>query len=138
MAIKYTEQQIAEVDRLARLNCNNNTIAEITGIPASSLKRRFNGRLTRGRALWREDIRQAQANNKDNPTMAIWLGKQDLGQTDKQVIETGSTEAKAKTGAELDAIKAASKAYNESMSRSGLKLRRGKDLKAGGGPGKAG
>lgn len=118
MAITYTKQQIAEIDRLALINCNTNTIAEAVGIPFNSLKRRFGKRLRRGRALWRVNVRQSQANQRDNsPQMAIWLGKQDLGQTDKQVIQTEQVESKPKTGLELQAVKDAAAAYNARMSR---------------------
>ena len=52
-----------------------------------------------------------------SPQMAIWLGKQDLGQVDKQVIETGPVESKTKSAKDLRAAQAAAKAYNEAMSK---------------------
>ena len=64
------------------------------------------------------DIRVAQTEMLASaPQMAIWLGKQDLGQVDKQTIQTEQVESKVKTGKELAAIKAGAKAYADVMAR---------------------
>ncbi len=118
MAIKFTDEQIQEIERLALMNCNSNTIAEATGIAVTTLKRRFGRKLRHCWALHRVNLRASQDKLKDiSADMAKFLGKNELGQTDKQVIETGPVESKTKTGRELDATKAAARAYNEAMSR---------------------
>ncbi len=48
--------------------------------------------------------------------VTFWL-KNNAGYTDKQVITTEPAEVKSKTGKELNAVKAAAKAYNEAMSK---------------------
>jgi hypothetical protein len=118
MAIKFTDEQIQEIERLALMNCNSNTIAEATGIAITTLKRRFGRKLRHCWAIHRVNLRASQDKLKDiSADMAKFLGKQVLGQTDKQVIETGPIDVKTKTGRELDATKAAARAYNEAMSR---------------------
>ncbi len=126
MAIKFTDEQIQEIERLALINCNSNTIAEATGIAVTTLKRRFGRKLRHWWALYRTNIRESQDKQRDSsPQMAIWLGKQDLGQVDKQVVETSKTSSKSLTAKEMEASKAAARAYNEAMARTELKLKRG-------------
>ena len=87
--IEFTDEQVEEITELARQGCQTRTIASITGIQHDTLKRHFATLLKKQRALHKQDIRKAQLNllHEGNATMAIWLGKQQLDQTDKQVVE---------------------------------------------------
>ena len=68
-------------------------ISEITGIPNTTIQRSFGSKLKKrkseaikARVKKRQQLRKAQweAAIKDkNPTMLIWLGKNELNQTDK-------------------------------------------------------
>ena len=79
-------------------------ISEITGIPNSTLQGSFRSKLKKRkseaikkRVKKRKQLRKAQwkAAIKDkNPIMLIWLGKNELGQTDK--IETTEKPHKSK------------------------------------------
>jgi hypothetical protein len=86
---KFTPEQRKEVETLARKGCKTLTISSITGIPETTLRRQFGEVMTKQRALHKMDIRDAQNGllEDGNPTMAIWLGKQQLEQTDKSVVE---------------------------------------------------
>ena len=120
MAIKFTEEQIQEIERLALLNCNSNTIAENTGIPVTTLKRRFGRKLRKYWAMHRANLRQAQDNLKETSAdMAKFLGVNNLNQVAKQVIATEEPEEKAQTELERKASKAAAAAYNRVISREG-------------------
>ena len=76
-------------ESLAKIQCTQEEIAEITGVSTRTLQRdkEFcrvykigldNAKLSLRRNQFKMSVR--------NPTMAIWLGKQYLGQTDKQDI----------------------------------------------------
>ena len=86
---EYTPEQLADITKYARQGCHTLTIANITGIPEATLRDNFREVLTKERALHKADIRLAQNNlvEEGNATMAIWLGKQELEQTDKSIIE---------------------------------------------------
>ena len=115
---QFTDEELQEIERLARLNCKTQTISDALQVPYMTLKRSFGRRLTNWRALGRTGLKTKQYAMADtSPQMAIWLGKQDLGQVDKQTIATEQVESKSKTGKELKAAQAAAKAYNEIMSR---------------------
>lgn len=111
MAIKFTDKQIQHITSLALDGCQNNTIANITGIALTTLKRRFSKLLTKKRCERKHNLRHNQTElAKTNPTMAIFLGKNELNQQDKQVIVTKPI-GKTKTEAEIDAAVAAAKTY---------------------------
>lgn len=85
MAVIFTDEQIQEIKRLALINCNSNTIAEATGIAVTTLKRRYGRKLRHWRAKYRVNLRESQDKLKDtSPDMSKFLGKNTLGQTDKQ------------------------------------------------------
>ena len=114
----FSEDEIKEIERMAELNCNTNTIAEVLDIPFRSLKRHFAKTLKCCWAKHRVNVRQSQEDQRQtSPQMGIWLGKQDLGQVDKQTITTEQLESKPKTAKDLRAAQAAAKAYNEEMSK---------------------
>ncbi len=101
MAIRFTDEQIQEIERLALINCNSNTIAEATGIAVTTLKRWFGRQLRHWWALYRVNLRQRQDKLKETSSdMSKFLGKNTLEQVDKQIIETEATEQKKLTEAE--------------------------------------
>ncbi len=82
---KFTEAQVRKMKRLALAGCQNNTIATIMDIPMNTLKRHFGKLLTKKRCERKYIIRRDQKKHcRTNPTMAIFLGKNELGQADKQ------------------------------------------------------
>jgi len=86
----FTPDQIADIERLAKLNLNTETIADALDIPVNTLKSNFRRQLTQKRAQGKAEIAEAQRSMLKQPVMAIWLGKQHLGQSDVQKIEVGS------------------------------------------------
>ena len=81
------------IERMAEIGCTDAEISHITGITPSTLKRRHRQALDRGRAKLREGLRRKQielaTKGKGNATMLIWLGKQYLGQKDRQEVTHG-------------------------------------------------
>ena len=90
----FTDEEEAIIANYALDGGKNNTIASALSIPVNTLTNRFSGLLKEYRAyrklkLARNQTRQSVA----SPQMAIFLGKNELGQVDKQEI---MTEVKAK------------------------------------------
>jgi len=86
---------LEELERLSRLNCTMPEISAYFDIPLRTLEDKFTNELEvrkaieKGRATGKLSLRRRQIQimeETNNPTMAIWLGKQMLGQTDKQEI----------------------------------------------------
>lgn len=85
--IKLTEQQLCDMDQMATDNCKDYTIANVLGIDAKTLKKHYSKRLIQKRAKGRADLRRGQRTlSKDNAAMAIFLGKNELEQTDRQEV----------------------------------------------------
>ncbi|RJQ55930.1 MAG: hypothetical protein C4521_01015 [Actinobacteria bacterium] len=86
---------------LAALQCSNVEIAAFFGCDEGTIRKRFSEELTKGRQNGKISLRRKQweAAKNGNVTMLIWLGKQWLGQSDKQDIagETESETALVKT-----------------------------------------
>ena len=78
-----------KVEQLASFGCTNTEIASYFGCSESTIRRSYNEYITKGRDKGKIRLRQLQfrAAEKGNVSMLIWLGKQVLGQTDKQEIE---------------------------------------------------
>lgn len=84
------------VDNLCEIQCTGEEIASVLNVDYDTLNRHiqrdfnmgfaeyFELKRKSGRASLRRKQWQMAGNN---PTMAIWLGKQYLGQTDKSVVE---------------------------------------------------
>ncbi len=83
-----------QVTRLAAINCSYQEMAAVLDCDPSTLTRRFAQLIEKGRATGRMSLKRKQWEMAmgGNITMLIWLGKQNLGQTDKvdQKIETNS------------------------------------------------
>ena len=86
----------ALVEKLAGIGCPNKEIASIVGCSVDTLDRHFADVITKGRENGKTRIRQKQIQMAlgGNVAMLIWVGKNMLGQTDKQEIsglESAST-----------------------------------------------
>ena len=86
---------LEELERLSRLNCTMPEISAYFDIPVRTLEDKFANEadvrkaIEKGRATGKLSLRRRQIQimeETNNPTMAIWLGKQLLGQTDRQEI----------------------------------------------------
>lgn len=86
-----------ELERLSALNCTMSELAAYFKIPLRTLEDRYTNdadvraAINRGREVGKLSVRRKQMqimNDHNNPTMAIWLGKQLLGQRDKHDVIT--------------------------------------------------
>ena len=84
-----------QVEKLASFGCSNTEIASFFGCDESLIRKSYSEFLTKGRDKGKIRLRQAQykvaigdadRNIAPNVTMLIWLGKQVLGQSEKQEI----------------------------------------------------
>ena len=89
------EFSLEQLEALCRLNCTHDEIAAYFNVSTKTVQRRYNEEpdfaeaVDRGKAQGRLSLRRKQIELVDggNATMAIWLGKQLLGQADKQEID---------------------------------------------------
>lgn len=91
---QFTEKQIEQIKTLARCHCPDSEIAAFMEIGETTIKRHFGPLIKDAREAGKANIRAMQyrmAMNGDK-TMLIWLGKQLLGQRDKQEIKTDFVE----------------------------------------------
>ncbi len=79
-----------QVEKLAAYGLNNKEIAEVLGYDDSTLKRKFENILIKGRGELKKRLKRKQIEvaMQGNVSMLIWLGKQYLDQSEK-VVETG-------------------------------------------------
>ena len=79
-----------QVEQLASFGCTDTEIASFFDISRTTLERNYEHYLTKGRESGKIRLRQYQwaSAKKGNVAMLIWLGKQLLGQSDKQEITT--------------------------------------------------
>ena len=78
-----------KVAQLSSFGCTNLEIAQFFGCDESLLRKSYSEFLTKGRQTGKIRLRKLQwdAAKKGSVPMLIWLGKQILGQTDKQEIQ---------------------------------------------------
>ena len=87
---KFTDEEVKRISDLAFQGCRNRTIARIVGCDDGTLKKYFSELMDRRRAEYKADLREKQNKLADkNPAMAIFLGKNELGQADKQEHQHG-------------------------------------------------
>lgn len=82
-------EQIKEIERLAKIGCDDNLIADCLGIPTSTFTDSNALRLLtrQKRAQHKAAILDDQDKTRPKqPIMQIWQGKQFLGQSDKQAF----------------------------------------------------
>ena len=79
---------ILQVEQLAGFGCTNREIASFFKCSETTITRNYGDYLTKGRDKGNIRLRQLQwkSAEKGNVAMLIWLGKQLLGQSDKQEI----------------------------------------------------
>ena len=79
-----------QIEQLASFGCTNIEIASFFGCDESLIRKSYSEYIAKGREKGKIRLRQLQmrAAEKGNVAMLIWLGKQMLGQTDKQEITT--------------------------------------------------
>ena len=82
---EFTDEQIKQIDECALINCKDNQIATLMGIPSNTFKKHFGQRCIQKRAEGQRAKMQQQYDNK-TPTMLIWWGKQHLEQSDRQEL----------------------------------------------------
>ena len=72
--------------KLASIMCTNEEMAHILGVSTDTLERRFAGVIKEAKSTGKMSLRrwQWEACKKGNPALLIWMGKQHLGQSDKQ------------------------------------------------------
>jgi len=85
---KFPPEQMASIEEMAYNNCHTLTIANTLGIAESTLRDNFRELLTQKRAEGKAELRKNQRELAvKNPAMAIFLGKNELGQSDKQQLQ---------------------------------------------------
>jgi len=79
------------VERLAMRFCSKSEIAAVIGCDGKTIANRFSEEYDKGRENGKSVLRELQwkAASAGNIAMLIFLGKQYLGQSDKQVIDHG-------------------------------------------------
>ena len=79
-----------QVEKLAGLGCSNTEIASFFDVGEHVIRKSYAEFLEKGRDKGKIRLRQWQmkAAERGNVAMLIWLGKQMLGQSDKQEITT--------------------------------------------------
>src|SRR6266850_4764123 len=90
MARMPAEIDLAELEKLAAMQCTDEEVAAWFGVNVRTIERKrkdpaFVETIERGRAKGKISLRRSQLKMVDqgNPAMAIWLGKQYLNQTDE-------------------------------------------------------
>jgi len=79
-----------QVEQLAGFGCTDTEIASFFDMSRTTLERNYEHYITKGRESGKIRLRQYQwaSAKAGNVAMLIWLGKQMLGQADKQEITT--------------------------------------------------
>lgn len=85
------------IEKLAYIQCTQEEIAKILGVSVDTLQRddEFCGIYKKGIESGKSSLRRLQwkAAETGNSTMLVWLGKQYLGQRDKQEIDMNANVA---------------------------------------------
>ena len=78
-----------EVEKLAGYGCSNVEIADFFGCDESLISKSYSRFVTKGKATMKNSLREKQYDvaMSGNVSMLICLGKQVLGQSDKQEVE---------------------------------------------------
>lgn len=114
----FTDEQKAKIEQMALNNCHIDTIGLALGIAKNTLIRHFGTFIKQKRAEHRAELRKAQyekAITGKDAGLLIFLGKNELDQTDKQVIVDEREQQKALTESE----------QAEARRLAGIRLRQG-------------
>ena len=78
-----------DVEKLASYGCTNREIASYFGCSEDLIKKSYSQFVTKGQNEGKTRLRKLQWNaaNRGSVPMLIWLGKQYLGQSDKQELD---------------------------------------------------
>lgn len=115
---QFSDEEIQQIEQYALDGCYAETIARALGIAVNTLKRNFGRKMRRLRALGKLQLKHHQREQaKNNSQMAIWLGKQDLGQVDKQEIKQTGQIVQPQTEAEKAALEASARVYKVRLAR---------------------
>ena len=89
--LRVTDDTRLYVKRLAAIGVTVNEMAFVIGCSEATIKRRFRMEIAAGKARLAISLRRRQimAARKGSVPMLIWLGKQYLGQSDRQEIARG-------------------------------------------------
>ena len=93
-----SDEDMAKAEEYAFEGCSNHDIAAMIGVPVETLRdnKEIRPILDKKRAERRRWLHQAQNKHTlTTPVMSIFLGKNELGQTDKQEVRHGVDEATA-------------------------------------------
>lgn len=96
MARKRKEINLKLLEKLAEINCSYEEMSSIMEVDESTLSRNYAQVIKKGRDKGKMSLKRKQweVAMSGNVSMLIWLGKQLLGQTDKNEI-TGNLDTKA-------------------------------------------
>lgn len=112
---KLNEVGLEVIEKLSSFMCTEEEIASFMGVTVETLHRQENNasfleRVKKGREKGKASLRASQFRMaKTNPTMAIWLGKQYLGQKDIVEDENSKQNENEALTKLCEAIKGASK-----------------------------
>ena len=78
-----------QVEKMASYGMKNTEIADSLGCSKDLISKSYSTNITKGKADLKMSLRKAQINTalSGNATILIWLGKQILGQVDRQEVE---------------------------------------------------
>ena len=110
----YTKEQVKKIEECAFHGCQTETIATLTGIPASTLRDNFRGFLAKKRAERKLELRKAQDRQAQvgNSAILIFLGKNELEQSDTK-DQNINAQIEIKPVLTIEEIKKRIKAYEE-------------------------
>lgn len=91
--LKDIQFDASQVEKLAAIGVTNREMGELFGMDESTVAKRFAREIERGRGKMKTRLRQRQmkAAMAGSIPMLIWLGKQVLGQADKQETKNESS-----------------------------------------------
>ena len=114
-----TDKDFDQLVSMIRIQCTRDEICEVLGMSDTTLTRRIAERKIEGvtnfEALYKKhqgegkaSLRREQwkAAQSGNPTMLVWLGKQVLGQKDRQEVDNKSTDGSMSMANLFDSINA--------------------------------
>lgn len=114
---EFSTKEEQDIELYARNGSYNRTIATGLNIPIHTLERRFGTKIRHWRAKGKLKLRdELYKQAKNSPQTAIFIAKNELGMTDKQVIETKQTPLE-QTDAQRKATEAAAQAYKLKLVR---------------------
>jgi len=78
-----------QIETLARINCTHEEIAAVMGCSVDTISRNYAELINKARLNGKTSLRRAQWKKalSGNTGMLIWLGKQELGQSDRHDFE---------------------------------------------------